>query len=216
MKKCVVSFADARGDYRKKLKRLEVSLKGNFDGDFLGFTDYKDIGCEHHNVIPYKFKAYAIKKAVEMGYELILWCDSPIVAVQNIQPVFDYIEKHGYVFFDNIGHPLGKWTNDKCLEYFGISREEANEIRMIMACCMGFKVEHLTTANFLDQYIALADELYPGSWADHRHDQTVASFLIYDMNMRILAGHKTFFAYQQFYNVPELQPIADTVCLVSR
>lgn len=216
MKKCVVSFADNKGDYRKKLKRLEQSLKGNFDGDFLGFTDYKEINCESHHVIPYKFKPYAIKKAVEMGYDLILWCDSPVVAVKPLQPVFEFIEKRGYLFFNNIGHPLGRWTNDKALEHFGITRKEAMNIKMIMACCMGFKVENLTAATFLSEYIQLADELYPGNWTDHRHDQTVASFLIYDMNMRMLEGHKTFFAYQQFYNVPELQPIADSVCLVSR
>jgi hypothetical protein len=208
--KCVVSFAD--GDYKKKLVRLEQSLQGRFNGDFVAWTDYKDINCEPHKVIPYKFKAYAIKKAIEMGYEYILWCDSPIVAIKDIELVFEYIDKHGYVFFDNIGHPLGKWANDKSLEHFNVSREEAKDIKMIMACCMGFKVSNLTAARFLDDYIGLADKLYPGSWTDHRHDQTVASLIIHEYGMDIIKGQDTFFAYQSHSNV---LTISNTVCLIS-
>lgn len=215
-RKCVVSFADEGRDYQKKMKRLEVSLRYNFDGDFLGFTSYKEINCEHHKVIPYKFKAMAIQKAIDLGYDYILWCDSPIVATQSIEPVFDHIKRRGYVFFDNIGHPLGKWTNDKCLEYFNMTREESQIVKMIMACCMGFRMDSLSSAEFLHDYVALANELYPGSWDNHRHDQTVASFLINELGMEIIQGHKTYFAYEQFYQVPELQPIADSVCLVSK
>jgi hypothetical protein len=211
MKKCVVSFADKAGSYQSKMKRLEQSLKGNFDGDFLGFTDYKEIGCEPHSVIPYKFKPYAIQKAIDLGYEQILWCDSPIVAIKSIQPVFDHIEKHGYVFFDNIGHPLGKWTNDGSLRYFNKTREEALNIKMIMACCMGFK--KLESSFILNWYTDLADLLYPGSWNEHRHDQTVMSFLIDVYKYNILTGQETFFAYEQHYGV---LPIADSVCLVSK
>jgi hypothetical protein len=218
MKKAVVSFADGAGDYRRKLKRLENSLKDNTDADLLLFTDYKEINCEHHSVIPYKFKAYAIKKAIEMGYTQIVWCDSPVVAIKNITPVFEHIEKHGYAFFDNIGHSLGMWTNDKCLEYFGITREEAMNIKMIMASCMAFNMDFDITRKFMKEYIGLTD-LYIGSWKDHRHDQSVASCVIYDLNMKILTGHKSFFCYASHEGV-ELEngviKFEDSVCLLSQ
>ena len=216
MKRCVVSFADGAGKYREKLKRLEQSLKGKFDGDFLGFTDYKEIGCEPHSVIPYKFKPYAIQKAIDLGYESILWCDSPIVAIKDITHVFNHIETYGYLFFDNIGHPLGKWTNDKALDYFGMSREEAMSVKMIMACVMGFRIDKnvLEEGHFaFNVYKDLANDLYPGSWYDHRHDQTVMSFMIDHLKLDILTGQDTFFAYEQHYGV---LPIADSVCLVSK
>lgn len=216
MKKCVVSFADGAGDYRQKMKRLEDSLKGNFDGDFLGFTSYEEIGCEPHKVIPYKFKPYAIKKAIDLGYDLVLWCDSPVVAIKNIQPVFDHIEKHGYAFFDNPGHSLGKWTNQKALDYFGMTREEAMNVKMIMASSMGFNVANAQTCLFLLQYKDLANELYPGSWTgpdSHRHDQTIASFLIDKMNLTILDGYKSFFIYKHF---SQHFTISESVCLVSQ
>jgi hypothetical protein len=213
MKKCVVSFADGSGDYRKKLNRLQESLRRNTDADLLMFTDYKQINSQPHQVIPYKFKAMAINEAAKLGYDLILWCDSPLVAIKPLDGLFYYIEQKGYVFFDNIGHSLGQWTNQKSLDYFGKTREEALNIKMIMACCMGFNLNNLTSANFLDQYISLADELYPGSWQDHRHDQTVASFLIDQLGMNILKGQDTFFAYESHKQV---MPISDTVCLLSK
>jgi hypothetical protein len=225
--KCVVSFADGTGSYRKKLQRLEQSLKGNFDGDFLGFTDYKQIGSPTHSEIPYAFKPYAIQKAIDLGYELILWCDSPIYAKQSIQPVFDHIEKHDYVFFDNIGYSLGDYTNDKTLAHFNITREESWKIPMIMACCMGFSRmrENTRLENLLKAYKKVAPDLFPGEWDNddlteskdlrvkgHRHDQSVLSAMIWNQNFNILKGQDTFFAYETHRQV---MPIADSVCLYS-
>lgn len=214
MKKCVVSFANTPA-YINKMNRLENSLKGNFDGDFLSFTKESEIGCESHIFVPYQFKPFAIKKAIDLGYELILWCDSPIIATKNIQPVFDHIEEHGYIFFDNIGHPIGKWSNDKALKYFNVSRETAMAIKQIMACCMGFKPSDFLVYNVFNQYINLSSMLYPGHWSDHRHDQTVMSFLINEHKMDIMTAHETFFIYEAFKDVPEFT-IAESVCLISK
>jgi hypothetical protein len=219
-RKCVVSFADNAGSYQKKLLRLEQSLKGNFDGDFIGFTSYQDIGAPHHSEIPYAFKPFAIQKAIDWGYELILWCDSPIYAKQSIEPVFKYIAENGYLFFDNIGFSLGDYTNDKTLNHFGISREESFKVKMIMACCMGFSLDFMP---YFREYKRL--ELYPGEWDNddlteskdrrvkgHRHDQSVMSAIIYKNKHTILKGQDTFFTYETHRQV---MPIADSVCLYS-
>ena len=123
------------------------------------------------------------------------------------------------MFFKNIGHPLGKWSNDKCLNAFNVTREEAMNIDQIMACCMGvrFDPNHYTIfQNIFIQYKILSEGLYPGSWSDHRHDQTVMSFLINKHKLNILEGHKSFFIYEHFKTVPEFQPISKSVCLISR
>jgi hypothetical protein len=41
-------------------------------------------------------------------------------------------------------------------------------------------------------------------------------FLIDNYNLEILEGHKTFFIYEHFKQVPEFQPISESVCLISR
>lgn len=209
MKKCIVSFADTPV-YQAKMRRLEASVPHGID--FIGFTDVKQIDCDPHYQIPYKFKAAAIARAMELGYDLVLWCDSPVHVIKDVNPVFDYLEDSGYCFFDNIGHTLGMWTNDKCLEYFGLSRDEAKGVQMIMACCMGFNFKHQEVRDLANEYYELADMLYPGSWTDHRHDQTVMSFLLNRDGFNILVGQDTFFAYKNHHGV---LPIADSVCLIS-
>lgn len=209
MKKCIVSFADTPV-YQAKMRRLEKSIPQGTD--FLGFTDVKQIDCEPHSVIPYKFKAASIKKARELGYEIVLWCDSPIHVIKPLDQAWEYLIENKYFFFDNIGHSCGKWSNQKALDYFGVSKEEAMGIKMIMACCMGFNFSDKSVKELADEYYELADYLYPGSWDDHRHDQTVMSFLLWRDGFNILIGQNTFFAYKNHHGV---LPISETVCLLS-
>jgi hypothetical protein len=227
-KQCIVSFADGTGSYRKKLQRLEQSMKGNFSGDLLLFTDYKEIGSPRHDEIPYAFKPYAIQKAIDLGYEQILWCDSPIYAKQNIQPVFDHIAVHRCLFFDNIGYSLGDYTNDKTLNHFNITREQSWKIQMIMACCMGFAMSHPMDKKIREMFATYKNvtaDLYPGEWDNedltesndrrvkgHRHDQSVMSAILWNHKLAPIKGQDTFFAYESHRQV---MPIADSVCLFS-
>jgi hypothetical protein len=213
MKKCIVSFADSAGTYRKKLLRLEQSLKGNFDGDFLGFTSYDQIGCEPHSVIPYKFKPYSIQKAIDMGYELILWADSPVYCIKPIQRVFDQIEQDGYLLFDNIGFSLGDFSSDKQLDYFGITRDQAWSIKQVMACVMGFKTSP-STLKWFNEYRDVANNLYKGAWDNddlteskdarvrgNRHDQSVISCIAHINNLKITNAQQTHFCYLEHKKV---------------
>lgn len=226
MKKCIVSFADTPV-YQNKMRRLEKSIPHGVD--FLGFTDVRQIECESHREIPYKFKPAAIDKARLLGYDLVIWADSPIHVIKPLDQFFEYLEEQDYAFFDNIGHSLGMWTNDKALEYFGMDREKALQTKMIMACCMGFNFGKMYVNELVDEYYELADMLYPGEWTApevyseilkknyqhgaHRHDQTLMSFLINRDGFNILTGHETFFIYEDFRKIFKISP---TVCLVSQ
>jgi hypothetical protein len=228
MKKTVVSFADGVGNYMKAMNRLELSLQGNFDGTFKGVNDYGHIASVQHKEVPYQFKAKSIYKAMEDGGELILWCDSVVYAKQSIEPVFDHIKEYGYLFFDNIGFTVGDYTSDACLAHFGVTREEAFKMPMIMACVMGLNIHNSTTQEFIRQYVAASEDglTYPGAWSNknaevsydlrvqgHRHDQSVASILIHKLGMEILKGNETFFMYQEHLKVMHK---ADSVCLFSQ
>lgn len=225
MKKCVVSFADNAGSYQRKMLRLEQSLKGNFDGDFLGFTSYDQIGCEPHSVIPYKFKPYAIQKAMDMGYELILWADSPVYCIKPIHRVFDQIEQDGYLLFDNIGFSLGDFSSDRQLDHFGITRNDAWSIKQIMACVMGFCSNDTETMGWFQAYKDVANDLYPGAWDNddlteskdsrvrgNRHDQSVMSCIAHLRHLKITNAQQTHFCYLEHKKV---LPIADSVSMYS-
>ncbi len=212
MKPCIVSYADTPV-YQSKMRRLEKSVPNGVD--FLGFTSVEDLECDPHRVVPYGFKPAAILKAFERGYDFVLWCDSPVHVTKSLDQVWEYLEENHYCFFDNIGHTLGMWTNDKCLEYFGMTREEALKTQMIMACCMGFNFQDQRVRDLVMEYNELSEMLFPGSWTGpqaHRHDQTVMSFLLNRDGFNILCGQDTFFAYKNHHGV---LPIAETVCLIS-
>lgn len=232
-KKIVVSFADGAGNYAKAMMRLELSLKQTgFDGEFKGYNDYGHIGSPFHkgnkNAVPYAFKAYAIKKAMEVvGARYILWCDSVVYATKSIEPVFDHIKEHGYLLFDNIGYSIGDYTSDACLEKWGMSREESFKEKMLMACLMGFDMENEKAKEFLDKYIAAASDgvSYIGDWFNndlqvsndlrvqgHRHDQSTAAIIANQLNMKITNAQSSFFAYTSHKGI---LPIADSVCLWS-
>ena len=234
MKKVVVSFADGCGNYAKAMMRLEQSLKAvNFGSEFeifKGVNDYSHINSPHHkgsNSIPYAFKGLSIKKAVEEGADLLLWCDSVVYATKDITPIFNHIEKHGYLFFDNIGYSIGDYTSDKCLEYFGMSREEAFNSKMLMSCVQGFNLHDANALAFLNRYYndEVIRECYPGDWTNqdlqvsndmrcfgHRHDQSVASVLVKQMGLEITRAQDTYFAYTEHKGKV---PIADSVCMWS-
>lgn len=225
-KRTVVSFADGVGHYIKAMARLELSLKEvGFQGNFKGINDYGHIQCPHHKgaegAVPYAFKAYSIQKAIEEGAETILWCDSVVYATKSVDPIFEYIEKNGYLFFDNIGFSIGDYTSDACLNNFGMSREEAFNSKMIMACVMGFNIHHPEAKLFLEKYIAAAKDgiSYLGDWQNdelqvsrdmrvkgHRHDQSVASILVKKYGLKIIKAQDSFFAYSShkgYVNISE-------------
>lgn len=234
-KKYVVSFADGVGQYAKALMRLELSLKlVGFGGEneiFKGINDYAHILSPHHkgtyDAVPYAFKAYSIKKAMEEGADLILWCDSPVYATKSMEPIFKHIQEHGYLFFDNIGFSIGDYTSDACLNQWGMTRDEAFNSKMIAACVMGFDVHNPQAKEFLDKYISAAKDgvSYMGDWTNqnlqvsndirvkgHRHDQSLASILIKQMGLTITHAQATYFAYCEHKGKI---PVSDTVGLWS-
>jgi hypothetical protein len=231
MKTVILNFANDRGNYRKMQTRLYDSLQSvGYYGDVWLFEDEKSIreDCPLHDQVPYAFKAYAIQKAIDEGYENIIWMDSAVYAVKPIDNFINQIEKEGYIFFDNIGYTIGDYTSDMCLTVFGWTRQKAFNHKMIMACCFGINVYSKKAMSFFKGYFQAAKEKlsFQGAWTNddllisedmrvrgHRHDQSVASILIQDLGMGIVKGQDTYFAY---FNHKEVMRIADSVCLLSQ
>ena len=238
----VLNFANNVGRYIQMQNRLKQSLERvGFDGDVLTWNHEEHISgdCPYHKsedlnlhaqgrVVPYAFKAYAIKKAIDMGYETIIWMDSAVYASKDITPFINQIEKDGYIFFDNVGFSVGDYTSDKCLSKFGWSRDKAFQSKMIMACVMGINTKSKEAIAFFNQYYEAAKDgvSYPGSWHNHngevsddlrvqghRHDQSVASIIIEDMGLKITNGQETHFAYSSHTGI---LPISESVCLWSQ
>lgn len=157
-----------------------------------------------HDISPYAFKVYAIKEVVRRGAKAVLWADSSVHAVQNLEPLWRRIETEGYWLPDNRSNPeqdrtCGEWTCDSALEPLGITREEAFGIPQITATVFGLDFRHNIAVQFLHEWERLEKAgAFKGPWVNtdgeasidprvlgHRHDQTAASVVAHRLGMKL-------------------------------
>jgi hypothetical protein len=182
-----VSFAN--GWYSNLHRQLEFSVK-RFGYDVYTFSKFEDIGSPTHQESPYEFKLHSIKKVYQKGYDIVIWCDSPIRLVRSIKDWIPEIEKKG-VYLQHDGSKIGIWANDKSLEAFNITRDEAMNMSTVYACIIAFDFRKQITIDFLNRWKECADKgLFKGKWKNdeltesqdlrckgHRHDQTCAELI---------------------------------------
>lgn len=192
--KAIVSLATNNGNYYQAIARLGDSLKGKFDGTFLGFMGEESVQAPKHANNNYAFKLYAMSYARLLGYSKTFWLDSSVYAVKNVQPIFDYLDRQGY-FFEDSGHQVGNWCNDQTLDYFKLTRAEAMGMRMLSSGFVGIDFTKDTSVEFFERWkSSMYAGAFNGSWSDHRHDQTCASIIANQMGLKY-SDNNNFFAY---------------------
>lgn len=75
---------------------------------------------------PYEEKIRAVKSSVEQGFRKILWLDCSIMAIRPLNNIWEYIEKNGYYLYKS-GENACQTANDNALDFYGISRNEAEK-----------------------------------------------------------------------------------------
>lgn len=221
MKTCVINFGK-NAWYPTGSARLVESLRTvGFTGDVHVFNDEAQIGAPTHQAAPYAFKPHALRWAVNQGYELVLWADSSCWAIKPIDVMFEHIAQRGHLFFYNCN--TGNWSNDRSLEFFGVTREQAFSIPMLMGICMGWDMRTEKCQEFLRRWEA-AIPTFPGSWTNsgqtesadprvlgHRHDQTAASIIAWQLSLPLVIAHETCF---QYYQNPQSTPFNGDLSLI--
>lgn len=201
-KRVVISFSNNRGRYYEGMKRLEESLKGRFNGEFIGFTDEESIGAPLHTNNHYSFKIYGFAHALRKGFTSIMWLDASVYAVGNIDHLFDEIEEKGYIM-QEAGHMCGTWASDETLKYFGIDRYDAMGMPMYgNAGFLGLDfTQKIGKTFFYSWSIAMLSGLFMQDWnntdnhlsADERckgerQDMTSGSIIANIMNLSFKKG----------------------------
>lgn len=183
-------------------RRLMATLENRYDGDILFWTKESDVGAPLHTDNPYAFKIYAFEKAKSLGYKNILWLDASVYCVNDVQPVFDIIEKEGYIM-QYAGQKLGAWANDNCLEYFNLTRDDAMDIICYgNAGFLGLNFDFEISNKFFELWKKAAiDGIFKGAWNNnnkteskderckgHRHDLTCGSIIAHKLGMEYKKG----------------------------
>jgi len=213
----------ATGNYIVGQNRLRQTLSGFYDGDLLFFTEESQFNSPTHKENPYAFKTYAFQHAINLGYKKILWLDASIYAIKNISPVWEIIEKKGYIM-QEAGWNCGQWSNDKSLEYFGIERDYAMKMPMYgNAGLLGLNVEKELPKLFFDRWHkASKDGVFKGAWNNtnnsesndirclgHRHDMSTGSIIANLLGMDFISSSEIM----QYGSAPFESVLNDTICL---
>lgn len=188
-----VTYADGR--YIPVQQTLIKSIRKLYPHiTIFAFNSISEIGnhCPSHSESPYAFKVYAIDYARNKGFDIVIWLDSPCRLVRPIDTWIEEIEKVG-VYLQGDGWKCGQWANDKCLQYFGITRDEAMNIQNIYACIMAFDFRNPKAFTFFRKWKAASmDDVFRGNHTNdkktesnderclgHRHDQTCAEIIAF-------------------------------------
>lgn len=212
IQQCVLCFGvedSAQADHPVRPRRfsngfsaIRASLaRHRFNGDFLTWKDEYPKGCPSHHVIPFAFKPYCIREAMQRGYHLVLWLDASIRIKRDPAPLFELIGADGYLFFENY-HSVGEFCKDEALGPLGIARDESFSLPSCDASVIGLDLRTAKACEFLEQWVRFANDgiTFPGpkwsgvkNWpatasADsrvkgHRHDQTCASVIALKLGM---------------------------------
>ncbi len=198
-KRAIVNFSNNRGWYADGQKRLQKMLPKFIPSDveLFFFDDEQKIGSPLHDDNPYAFKIYSIQNVLEKGYHTILYMDASLFPIRNLKPIFDVIEKEGF-FAQNAGHVCGTWANDECLEYFGVTRDEAMKIDMYGNCgLLGLDLSRPEILNFYVKWrTSMLDGMFKGAWTNkdktesmderckgHRHDMVCGSLVMHGLGL---------------------------------
>lgn len=178
----VVNFSTKH--HMKGQRRLQESLASS-GVQFLGFTDYKEIGSPTHEQSPYEFKVHSIRKALQIN-PIVLWADSSMFLKGDIGRIESLIENDGY-YMEEAGHYVRDWCNADTLRYFGINRN--SPYLMFSAGLLGLNGNSPLAMEWLNLWERAAkDGHFKGSWKDHRHDMTCGSIIAQQMGMRYQRG----------------------------
>lgn len=180
---CIISVGVGHW-YPRGLERLSKSLLDcTFQGSVIlmdSFYNEEDT----HLATPYYFKMQSFEAAFALGFDNILYVDASFWAVRDVTPIFDIIERDGYIIMDNPGHTTGRWCNDNALPLLGVTREEVDKMPHCMGGFIGLNKHSPIAMELFKKWQDTPKEAYRGSWENHRHDQTILSVHSYKLGMK--------------------------------
>jgi hypothetical protein len=247
-KPLILNFAKGSwyGRGQQRLLRSLEAIDGKTKYDVWAVDDESRVeNCPAHSDAPYAFKAAMFTKAYAVGYRgPALWLDAAMFACRPLQPVFDHITSTGHLLISN--GIVGQWASDAALASFGVDRDTAMNIVECMGCCLGLDLSNALAVEFLRRWRekSLDGVTFPGSWTNdqgqvskdprcrgHRHDQTAASLVSWQLGLPRVIGHEVQHAggvglFQYFENkartpwvegaANDMSKIGSGVCLMNQ
>lgn len=195
IKHCIINASNGAGWYPTGTKRLKESLiYHGFNGDIITYDNFPNDQFDKSN--PYHIKASAITEILNKGYTHFYWLDCSVWAINNPNPMFDIINDKGYYFWKS-GYNAAQCCSDKCLEYFNLSRDEAEKYQDCSSAIFGININNGLGKKFIEKWLQSAkDGVFNGSrlhdnqskdsrFLFHRQDQSAATIILNELKMEL-------------------------------
>lgn len=144
----------------------------------------------------YNIKAAAFEEALIRGFSHVMWLDCSFWAIKDPNPIMDIIDTDGYYLIEN-GQNCAQECSDKCLQYFGVTRDEAEQMQMCSSGILGINYNNPIGKEFITRWMKAAkDGIFSGSrfhdgqskdprFLHHRQDQSAASIILNQLGMKL-------------------------------
>lgn len=181
-KTCICSVAFRQPYLNHNLKQAETISADGSDVDFLYFRDrlpmngvvHEDNIVEQFQKSLYGFKPHAIQKAIDMGYEKIIWLDPSVLPTVSMQVLIDSLDENPMIVRSG-EEWLPKMCNAKAKNYFNVTDEEIKDEHSVAGTvyCFNFndpktvEVFELWKKAEMDGIFGTQDDFMKGNnWAD--------------------------------------------------
>ena len=135
VKVCILNASNGTGWYPVGSQRLKRSLiHHGYAHDLLFFSNWPN--NEFDKMCPYNIKAAAFAEALKKDYDIILWADCSVWAINYPYPVLDIINHDGYYFWRS-GYNCAQTCSDACLDYVGVDRDTAETYQDVSTSLVG-------------------------------------------------------------------------------
>lgn len=190
MTRTVVSVACGRERFSRNAYRLADKLTAL--GEALHWWDgVWPPGSPSHEAVPFAFKVHALEAAAENA-DVLLWCDSSIVPIAPLAPLWERIERDGYWLSRNYDYKNGEFTSDAALAIMGQTRDEAMLVPHVIATAFGLDMTSYAAQALLDRWreLMLHGAFAVGGSTDprfrgHRHDQSALSHIAWELALTL-------------------------------
>lgn len=177
--RCIICYISFNGRYEEGIGRIDkclqkIGYKGHFIAKIGGWPNLEG-GDLCLADVPYAFKPCFFEEVKNLGYKNVLWLDSSIIVLQNIDSVFEKIEKTGY-FGYLASHKVVDYTTDYVLKIFGMQRNLAENILTVETGILGLNLKSDIGQTILTDWRKAASN---GAFYSSRPDQNALSIISY-------------------------------------
>lgn len=165
-KRCIVLYASQNGPYPERARRFLSDLKKcRYSGHVLlrigGFPNTPNGGLKIC-CVPYAFKVAFLREAQILGYSQVLWVDTSLHPLNDLEMLFKELDEKGYFFMSActvkasfVGHM------QPGLKALSVSEASCDQIPHIYSPVLGLGLRHDAASSLLDGWYAETENILP-------------------------------------------------------